>query len=269
MNKLIYAVISALTLTSCSQTFNITGTSNISMLDGQKLYLKVYKDTLLRSLDSCDVVHGQFQFQGSIDSVRVANIFIDDKPGLPVVLEDGDIVIKIDNTQEKVTGTLLNDRLTEFREKFTQLMSQSMDLVHRHDQAIMNGKDMDEVNAKLAAEDASINQKMDHLVTTFVTENFDNILGPYVFLNTCMSRYEVPMLDPWIEDIMSKATDKFKNDAEVKRYYEAAQQNQNIMNGLEDGAQPHPQAEVAPPVDGPTPNELAAPQTDPAKKAQP
>lgn len=263
MNRLIYAVVSALAFTSCSGTFNITGSSNVSTLDGQKLYLKVYKDTMLKNIDSCDVVHGQFQFQGSIDSVRVANIFMDDNIGLPVVLEDGEIVVKIDNTQESVTGTPLNDKLTAFREKFTQLMNQSMELVHKHDQAIMNGKDMDVVNAKLAAEDAAINQRMDKLVTGFVTENFDNVLGPYVFINTCMSRYEVPMLDAWIEDIMSKATEKFKNDPQVKEYYSAAQQNQNIMNGMQElPSQPHPQP-MMPPADGPTPNQLAAPKAFP------
>lgn len=268
MNKVLYAVISILTLTSCANTYTIAGLSNVSMLDGQKLYLKVYKDTVLKNVDSCDVVHGQFQFQGSIDSVRMANIFIDDNVGLPVVLESGEILVKIDNTQETVTGTPLNDKLTEFREQFTQLMNQSMDLVHRHDQAIMNGKDMTVVNAKLAAEDAAINQKMDKLVTMFVTDNFDNILGPYVFINTCLSRYEVPMLDAWIEDIMSKATDKFKNDIHVKEYYEAAQQNQNIMNGLQE--QPHqaPESPVAPPMDGPTPNQMAAPQDAPQNSAE-
>lgn len=260
MNKIIYAVISVLSLTSCADTFSITGLSNVSTLDGQKLYLKVYKDTVLKNLDSCDVVHGQFQFQGSIDSVRIANIFMDDNVGLPVVLENGEIVVKIDNTQESVTGTPLNDKLSAFREKFTQLMNQSMDLVHRHDQAIMNGKDMEAVNAKLAAEDEELNRKMDKLVTSFVTENFDNVLGPYIFINTCMSRYEVPMLDAWIEDIMSKATEKFKNDPQVKEYYSTAQQNQNIMNGMQDPVPQHPVPPVLPPSDGPTPNEMAAPQ---------
>lgn len=263
MNKILYAVISILTLTSCANTFSIAGSSNVSSLDGKKLYLKVYKDTVLKSLDSCDVVHGQFQFQGSIDSVRIANILIDDNMGLPVVLEDGEIVVKIDFTQESVTGTPLNDKLTAFREQFTQLMNQSADLVHRHDQAIMNGSDMDAVNAQLAAEDVSINTRMDKLVTTFVTENFDNVLGPYVFINTCMSRYEIPMLDAWIEDIMSKATDKFKANAQVKEYYSAAQQNQNIMNGMQDLPQAVPAQPVAPPLDGPTPNQMAAPQTVP------
>ena len=263
MNKVLYAVISVLALTSCANTFSITGSSNVSTLDGQKLYLKVYKDTVMDNLDSCDVVHGQFQFQGSIDSVRVANILMNDNAGLPVVLERGDIMVKIDNTQESVTGTPLNDKLSAFREKFTQLTNQSMDLVHRHDQAIMNGSDMATVNAQLAAEDASINQKMDKLVTNFVTENFDNVLGPYVFINTCMNRYRAPMLDAWIEDIMSKATDKFKNDPLIKEYYEAAQQNQNIMNGMQEPEHSGPAQQPAPPEDGPTPNQMAAPQPAP------
>ena len=125
MNKIFYSIIGVLTLASCADTYSITGSSNVSTLDGQKLYLKVYKDTVMKSLDSCDVVHGQFQFQGSIDSVRVANIFLDDNPGIPVVLEGGEIVVKIDNTQESVMGTPLNDRLSDFRLKFTQLMNQS------------------------------------------------------------------------------------------------------------------------------------------------
>ncbi|MFQ7112428.1 DUF4369 domain-containing protein [Hallella bergensis] len=268
MNKVLYAIISMLTLTSCADTYNIAGTSNVSTLDGQKLYLKVYKDAELKEIDSCDVVHGQFHFQGTIDSVRIANIFMDDNAGLPVVLESGEIMVKIDNTQESVTGTPLNDKLSEFREKFTQLMNQSMDLVHRHDQAIMNGKDMTVVNAKLAAEDANINKEMDKLVTLFVTENFDNVLGPYVFINTCMSRYQVPMLDAWIEDIMSKATGKFKNDQQVKEYYEAAQQNQNIMNGMQEAPQQTPVQPTVPPVDGPTPNQLASPQGSQQPPAQ-
>lgn len=269
MNKILYAVISILTLTSCANTFSIAGSSNVSTLDGKKLYLKVYKDTVLKSLDSCDVVHGQFQFQGSTDSVRIASIIIDDNVGLPVVLEDGEIFVKIDFTQESVTGTPLNDKLSEFREQFTQLMNQSADLVHRHDRAIMDGKDMDVVNAQLAAEDVSINSKMDKLVTTFVTENFDNVLGPYVFINTCMSRYEIPMLDAWIEDIMSKATDKFKSNAQVKEYYDAAQQNQNIMNGMQDLPQALPSQPMTPPMDGPTPNQMAAPQGTPKAPAGP
>lgn len=254
MNKVLYAIVSVLALTSCANSFHITGTTSVSVLDGQKLYLKVLKDTTMKNIDSCDVVHGQFQFGGTTDSVRVANIILDDGNSLPVVLEDGDIQVKIDNTQESVTGTPLNDKLTKFRQQFTRLMNESSDLVHQHDQAIMNGRNMDMVNARLAAKDADINRRMDKLVTTFVTDNMDNVLGPYVFITVCMNKYNVPMLDAWVEDIMSRATDKFKKDPQVKEYYEAAQENQNIMNGTKT---PDNQPQPAPPADGPTPNEMA------------
>lgn len=257
MNKVIYAIISILALGSCANGFHINGTTNVSMLDGQKLYLKVMQDTTLKELDSCDVVHGQFQFGGSTDSVAMANIVLDDDNSIPVVLEGGDIQVKIDNSQESVTGTPLNDKLTKFRQQFTRLMSESSDLVHQHDQAIMNGKNMDAVNNRLAAKDADINQRMDKLVTSFVTENMDNILGPYIFINICMNRYNVPMLDVWVEDIMSKATDKFKNSPQVKDYYEAAQENQSILNGTKMPEQAPQQTQQAAPQDGQTPNEMA------------
>lgn len=41
---------------------------------------------------------------------------------------------------------------------------------------------------------------------------------------------QYPMLSPWIEDIMSKATEHFKSDPYVKDYYQKAQENQAIMN---------------------------------------
>ena len=257
MNKVLYAIVSVLALTSCANSFHITGTTSVSVLDGQKLYLKVLKDTTLKNIDSCDVVHGQFQFGGTTDSVRVANIILDDGNSLPVVFEDGDIQVKIDNTQETVTGTPLNDKLTKFRQQFTRLMNESSDLVHQHDQAIMNGRNMDVVNARLAAKDADINRRMDKLVTSFVTDNMDNVLGPYVFITVCMNKYNVPMLDAWVEDIMTRATDKFKNDPQVKEYYEAAQENQNIMNGTKVPDPQPQQAPPAPPQDGQTPNEMA------------
>lgn len=140
----------------------------------------------------------------------------------------------------------------------------------------MDGSNMDVVNAKLSAESDRLSAEEDKLITSFVTENFDNVLGPGVFfMVTISNRY--PVLTPWIEDIMSKATDKFKNDPYVKDYYKKAQENQAIMNGLHDASMPPapapapgpaPDGAVAPPAPGtmpdaaapaPTPNELAQP----------
>ena len=125
---------------------------------------------------------------------------------------------------------------------------------------------MDVVNARLSAQAEKLSKQEDDLITGFITDNFDNVLGPGVFFMVTISD-QYPELTPWIEDIMSKATDKFKNDPYVKDYYKKAQENQAIMNGMHDAtdatAAPAPSADVAPngpaPAPAPTPNELAQP----------
>ena len=91
MNKIFYAIITLLAITSCANNYNIQGTSNVSTLDGRMLYLKILKNNEFKNIDSCDVVHGQFHFCGNLDSVKMANIFMDDEAVLPLVLESGDI----------------------------------------------------------------------------------------------------------------------------------------------------------------------------------
>ena len=262
MNKILYAFITLLAMTSCANSYNIQGTSNVSTLDGRMLYLKILKNNDFKNIDSCDVVHGQFHFDGNLDSVRMANIFMDDEAVLPLVLESGDINVKLDDAQQIVSGTPLNDKLFKFFKKYQQLQNQQMELVHKHDQAIMNGSDMEVVTRKLNEEAIQLADLEDKLVTSFVTENFDNVLGPGVFFMVTM-RNQYPMLSPWIEDIMSKATEHFKNDPYVKDYYQKAQENEQIMNGTRDAGQ-DASAMQAPQVDpnaapAPTANDLAKP----------
>ncbi len=262
MNKILYAFITLLAMTSCANSYNIQGTSNVSTLDGRMLYLKILKNNDFKNIDSCDVVHGQFHFDGNLDSVRMANIFMDDEAVLPLVLESGDINVKLDDAQQIVSGTPLNDKLFKFFKKYQQLQNQQMELVHKHDQAIMNGSDMELVTRKLNEEAILLADQEDKLVTSFVTENFDNVLGPGVFFMVTM-RNQYPMLSPWIEDIMSKATEHFKNDPYVKDYYQKAQENEQIMNGTRDAGQ-DASAMQAPQVDpnaapAPTANDLAKP----------
>lgn len=258
MNKLLIYIFAVIVFASCANTYNIQGTSNVSMLDGRMLYLKVLKDNEFKNIDSCDVVHGQFRFNGTFDSICMANIFMDDKSVMPLVLEDGNITIKINNTQQVVGGTPLNDELFSFFSKYNQLNSEKAELLHKHDRAIMDGNNMDVVNARLMQEAQKISEQEDKLVTSFVTDNFNNVLGPGVFfMVTVNNRY--PELTPWIEDIMSKATDKFKNDAYVKDYYQKAQENQAIMNGMKDIPETDNMAPDNVSDAAPTPNELAQP----------
>ncbi len=235
MNRIVYAILALAALTSCANSYNIQGTSNVSMLDGRMLYLKVYQQDNMKNVDSCDVVHGQFHFTGTVDTTRMAILFMDDESIMPMVIEGGDITVRLDNMQQKVSGTPLNDKLTQFNDDYNKLQSRLNDLGHKQTQAIMNGDDEMETNRKLAAEADEIAQEEDKLVTSFITENFDNVLGPGVFFMITAGY--------------------FKNDAYVKSFYEKARQNEAIMNGTAEA--PLPQPSTLPQV--PTPNEMAAP----------
>ena len=91
MNRIIYAFIAAVVLTSCAESYNIQGSSTVSSLDGSKLYLKAIKNQELKSIDSCDVVHGKFRFAGLLDTIRMASLFMDDESIMPIVVEKGEI----------------------------------------------------------------------------------------------------------------------------------------------------------------------------------
>ena len=233
MHKILFAFATMALMASCAKSYNVQGSSSISSLDGSKLYLKAVKNNELKSIDSCDIVHGQFHFSGILDTVRMASLFMDDQSLMPVVLEEGEIVIKIDNAAQSVGGTPLNDKLYKFIDKHKQLDNRMSELSHKQSQMMLEGVDELTINEKLNAEAEKIAAEEDKLVTSFIVENFDNVLGPGVFM-MITSGFNVPVLTPQIEDIMSKATEKFKNDPYVKEYYQVASDNMAKMQGLDE-----------------------------------
>lgn len=235
MRRIVYALIIACTLVSCAESYSVQGSSSVSALDGSKLYLKAIKDNELKNIDSCEVVHGQFRFAGLLDTVRMANLFMDDESIMPVVLEKGEIGIKIDNASQTVFGTPLNEKLYEFIDFHNQLDNQMNELSHKQSQMLLDGIEEEVINIQLNNEAAEIARREDSLVTNFIVDNFDNVLGPGIFM-MITSGYRYPILTPQIEDIMSKATPKFKNDPYVKDYYQVATENQARQTGLSEAS---------------------------------
>ena len=237
MKKILYTLALAAALTSCVGSDNVEGSSSITALDGSKLYLKAIKNNQLKNLDSCEVVHGEFHFSGTLDSIRMASLYMDDESVMPIVLEKGDIVVKIEAGRQIVSGTPLNDSLYVFIEEHNRLSNQMNELSHKQSQMLLDGIDEAAINEQLSVEAAKIASDEDRLVTKFIEANFDNVLGPGVFM-MITSQYRYPILTPQIEDLMSKATKVFKEDPYVKNYYKTAQENEQRMNGLEEAPTP-------------------------------
>lgn len=247
MNKILCFIVAVAVFSSCAKTYNVQGSSSISALDGSKLYLKSIRSGEIKAIDSCDVVHGEFHFAGTLDTICMANLYIGEEGIMPVILEEGDIVVKIDNAMQRVGGTPMNDSLYKFIDRHSQLVNRMAELSHRQSQMLLDGIDEDEIDRLLNQEAVEITAEEDQLVTKFIVNNFDNVLGPGIFMMVT-SQYRYPILTPQIEDIMSKATQKFKNDPYVSDYYQTAQENEARMSGLDEIAEPQEEEKLSLPA---------------------
>jgi len=228
----------SMVLVSCSEatieSYHINGSSSVSLLDGSKLYLKVPEDTSLAVFDSCEVVHGTFAFEGNFDTTKVAHLFMDNQSLMPVVIELGNIDIRIDKASQKVSGTPLNNLLYEYLDKHMQIVNRSAELSHREAQMFLEGYDEETIYKQLSAEAAQLPMQKDSLETHFIIENLNNALGPYAFqmlAEDVMTLYGYPVLTPQIEQILMNAPECFKANFYVKSYCKAAEDIEAKLKG--------------------------------------
>ena len=211
-------------IAACSDKYLVDGSTSVHGMEGKMLYLKVFQDTDLKNIDSCYVTHGKFTFSGNMDSTVMANLFIGNQSLMPVVIEGGNIVLKIDEVAQKVTGSPLNDSLYNFIQRKTQLDNQLAELPRREGRMVMDGMDHDEVVARLRLEAQQLNRESDALVTGFIKRNYNNVLGPGIFM-IMTSEYAYPVLTPQIEELIMGAPDYFLNHPYVEQYLKVAREN--------------------------------------------
>ena len=214
-----------LTLFSCKSQYLVKGFSNVDDLEGKMLTLKVYVDGEMRSIDSTRVVHGRFSFGGSMDSTMLANVFWGNLSLMPIVLEEGEVDLRISETQQSATGTPLNDTLSGFIQRKTQLDARMAELPHLESQMIMDGTDYDEITYELGKQSKQIAAENDRLIVRFIRDNYNNVLGPGIFM-ILTSSLPYPILNPQIEEIITNATPYFLGHPYVKKYIEEAEERE-------------------------------------------
>ena len=221
-NKFYYLLLSTLlTLTSCKSQYMVRGSSNVDELEGKVLTLKVYVDGEMKSIDSTRVVHGRFDFGGNMDSTMLANVFLGDLSLMPIVLEEGEVKLSIGETQQTATGTPLNDTLSGFIQRKTQLDARMAELPHLELQMIMDGTDHDEIKYELSKESRKLSDENDELISHFIRANYNNVLGPGIFM-IMTSHLPYPILTPQIEEIIVNAPPYFLGHPYVKEYIKKA-----------------------------------------------
>lgn len=217
-----------LMLVSCTEHYKVKGTSSVPTIEGGTLYLKIFSGKEMQIIDSAQVMHGRFEFQGRLDSTVLANLYWGDVSIMPLVLEPGEVRINIEETQQTATGTPLNDSLSAFVRRKAEIEYALAEMPRRESRMVMEGLDHDLVLAQLREEAEVLSTTNESLVSGFIRQNYENVLGPGIFMVlTSSQRY--PMLTPQIEALTVNAPSYFLNHPYVKQYLDAARRNREKM----------------------------------------
>lgn len=214
--------------TACSSTYQITGNSDITTLDGKILSLRTLQDGHWVEVDSAEVVHGLFSMNGKADTTRMVTIYFDNQGIMPIILENGDISVSISNQTMRAEGTPLNDALYDFIRVRNSMERQLGILNSREARLIMEGANPDFIHMQIQQEIDSINRQMNAFARSFISDNFNNILGPSVFMMMC-STLPYPILTDEIEAILNSAPESFLNQEWVKDFISKAKENQQLI----------------------------------------
>ncbi|MDR0895360.1 MAG: DUF4369 domain-containing protein [Prevotellaceae bacterium] len=227
--KSVSTILFTLLLVSCTHGYHIEGTSSIPDFDGKRVSLKTLRNGQWSTVDSTDVLHGCFAMKGKVDSVMLVMLYLNEEGIMPLVLENGKITVLIDQTQITATGTPLNNALTGFIQKQNDYELRMEELERKEARLIMNGEgSYDEIHESVSREShALLKERNDH-VQRFITANYENVLGPGVFVMMC-STLSYPMMTPQLESIVKAAPLSFKESPLVKDYLGKAYENMRLI----------------------------------------
>lgn len=144
-------------------TFTLTGRITDDNFEGRIVYLKdAVKGTGL--YDSAQIVHGKFTFIGQQDTAIVRELYVQENDSdnypltLPVVLEEGEIVVTLGNIVS-VGNTPLNNGMMQFllaKDKFMDKDFQGKDVI-------------------------AIRKEFSDFLVTWIIKNADNPIGKYIY----------------------------------------------------------------------------------------
>ena len=213
---------------SCTKKYKIEGVSSLSLLDGKMLFIKVMSGDQLVKIDSAEVIHGNFKMKGKVDSTMFASLYMDEDCIMPLVIESGKIEIQIDNARINVEGTPLNDCFYEFINKKTSLDDRAYEVEREESRMIMDGEDLETIHSEIDRKRRILSEEMNELAKAFIQANYENVLGPGVFIMLCNSM-PYPILTPMMKEVVDNAPASFLNHPIVKQLWVIAEDNRQRM----------------------------------------
>ena len=227
---LLTSLLGAMLTVACTTTdsqYSVIGTSSQANLEGNIAYMKRMDRGSYHDVDSCEVIHGNFQMSGPLDSVMCVSIFMgetyntDNRPIL-VVLEQGDVKVDIDYASVRAGGTPLNDKLYAFLASRDSIGMLLTDPNLTRIGMMVDGYSAKTIQTRMQQvekENQKLYDALNQLEARFVENNYDNVLGVTWFLRMCeqsLFTFNEPA-NPYLKKIYKRAPDVFKNNPNVQR----------------------------------------------------
>ena len=228
VNRILPLMLLLVLFASCSRKYKVEGVSSVTSLDGKMLYLKTLRDGQWITIDSAEVVHGLFSTSGPSDSVMMVTLYMNDEAIMPLVLENGKVEVSISNSQLTAKGTPLNNDLYEFIEKRNALELKIEELEKKEARMVLDGAALDDIHEQLTQEGEALIKEMNDYIKEFISANYENVLGPSVFMMMC-STLPYPIMTPQIEDIIRTAPQSFKSTPLVREFLDKAKENMKLI----------------------------------------
>lgn len=223
------------TMLLCSVVFNMSCIEHYSLkgntegfFDGSRAYLKIEENGKWNIVDSCEILHGKFEMCGNVSTPFVSSLFIGDEAVMPVVIENGNIIVDIDNQNAAVRGTALNNHLSDFIERKGQLEITMAAIERKEAQMILDGHTAESAAAYVRDSIAAVGLSLDNYVEEFIKQHYNTVLGPCVFRLLC-STMPYPFITTQIERILADAPQVFLDDDFVKEFVKVAEENKHRM----------------------------------------
>ena len=233
--KLIFILCIAACILSCTKSYKIVGESSIQDIDGKTISLRILENGVWRTLDSCEVLHGQFCMKGKTDSTLITTLFLDGHPLMPMILEPGEIDITVSNIALKAAGTPLNDSLSKFIARKYQLDLRAAELDRTEAQMIMNGYDQSSIQHRIDSTYQALRDEMQNLVLSFIGDNYDNALSLCGFSMLC-NGLPYPIITPLIQSVIDNAPQSFLSHPSICHFLHEARE-QVEQHGITDAAE--------------------------------
>ena len=183
-------------------------------------------------VDSAEIVHGAFFMSGEVDTVKMAALYMGSEEVMPLVIEKGNVKVTITDNLLQAKGTPLNDALYDFIQQRNEIEAKLDELERKEMRMMMEGEDLIDIHRQLNKESEALVMEMNQYIKQFISNNYENVLGPNVFMMLCSS-LPYPILTPQVEAIINDAPYNFKMNYMVKNFISKAKENMQLIEEYE------------------------------------